>query len=95
MSNMRNMDEVHKEPASLDFAGCSSLAEIQQALETSQPPFVHSTQAPSQNSGVHRKRNLNFHLYTLFLFTKSDFKTVVFPQSIFAVAVCHVAGPPP
>lgn len=87
MLKTRNMDEVDKENVSSAFAGCSSLAEIQQALKTSGHPFVHSTQAPSQNISIHRKRNLNFHLYTLLLFTKSDFKTVVFPQSIFAVAV--------
>lgn len=87
MLNMRKMDEVYKEKVSPVFAGCSSLAEIRQALEISGPPFIHSTQTPSQNFSIHKKRSLKFHLYTLVLFTKSDFKTVVFPQSIFAVAV--------
>lgn len=87
MLKMRNMDEIDKENVSPVFAGCCSLAEIQQALENSRPPFIHSTQAPSQDFNIRRKRNLKFHLYTLFLFTKSDFKTVVFPQSIFAIAV--------
>ncbi|KAL6901606.1 UbiA prenyltransferase family domain-containing protein [Trichoderma evansii] len=31
------------------------------------------------------RRSPLYHLKTLFLFTKSDFKTVIFPQSIFAI----------
>lgn len=32
------------------------------------------------------KRTVIYHLKTLFLFTKSDFKTVVFPQAVFSLA---------
>jgi 4-hydroxybenzoate polyprenyltransferase len=32
-----------------------------------------------------QRRSPFYHLKTLFLFTKSDFKTVIFPQSIFAI----------
>ncbi|KAM5349170.1 hypothetical protein ACJ41O_008993 [Fusarium nematophilum] len=31
-------------------------------------------------------KGLRYHLITAFLFTKSDFKTIIFPQSIFAIA---------
>ncbi|KAH8589960.1 UbiA prenyltransferase [Bisporella sp. PMI_857] len=34
-----------------------------------------------------KERTIWFHIYTLFLFTKSDFKTVIMPQSIFALSV--------
>lgn len=34
---------------------------------------------------IFQQPSLAFHIKTLFLFTKSDFKTVVFPQSIFAI----------
>lgn len=33
-----------------------------------------------------QERTVLYHLKTLFLFTKSDFKTVVFPQAVFALA---------
>ncbi|KAI3391513.1 hypothetical protein diail_7192 [Diaporthe ilicicola] len=42
--------------------------------------------APYEEVSGHGQRSLGFHLFTLFLFTKSDFKTVIFPQSIFAIA---------
>ncbi|KAI0489565.1 UbiA prenyltransferase family-domain-containing protein [Xylaria cf. heliscus] len=35
---------------------------------------------------VKQSRALHYHLITLFLFTKSDFKTVIFPQSVFALS---------
>ncbi|CAG8952804.1 hypothetical protein HYFRA_00009049 [Hymenoscyphus fraxineus] len=41
--------------------------------------------------GIHQeaRRTIWFHLYTLFLFTKSDFKTVIFPQSVFALSFAY------
>lgn len=81
---MSNMEGISKEKVFFACAGRHSLPAIQDCHETSSLPFDHSLQAQSQNVG---KRNLKFHFYTLFLFTKSDFKTVLFPQSIFAIAV--------
>lgn len=81
------MDEVAKERASFACAGCHSFATVQDGRDTSSLPSNPSFQAKSQKSSYHKKRNLSFHLYTLFLLTKSDFKTVTFPQSIFAIAI--------
>ncbi|KAI6088878.1 hypothetical protein F4821DRAFT_257372 [Hypoxylon rubiginosum] len=33
-----------------------------------------------------KRQSITYHLYTLYLFTASDFKTVIFPQSVFALA---------
>lgn len=84
---MCTMDKGVKEKASIANAGCHSFAAVQDGRDTSSLPFHPSFRAKSQNSSFQGKRNLSFHLHTLFLFTKSDFKTVIFPQSIFAIAV--------
>lgn len=81
---MSNMEGISKEKVFFACAGRHSLPAIQDCHETSSLPFDHSSQAQSKKVG---NRNLKFHFYTLFLFTKSDFKTVLFPQSIFAIAV--------
>lgn len=81
------MYEVAKEQASIASAGCHSFPAIQDSQHTSSLLSDPSLQVKSLEYSFHRKRSLSFHLYTLFLFTKSDFKTVIFPQSIFAVAV--------
>lgn len=81
------MYRIYKEKAPTASAGYHSLLAVQDSQDTSSLPFDPSLQAKSQEPGFHRERSLSFHLYTLFLFTKSDFKTVIFPQSIFAIAV--------
>ncbi len=43
-------------------------------------------------SWVADKWPFSYHLRTLFLFTRSDFKTVIFPQSVFAIATT-LTGP--
>lgn len=40
----------------------------------------------------HQYRGFWFHIKTLYLFTKSDFKTVILPQSFFAIALAHHSG---
>ncbi|KAI0108736.1 UbiA prenyltransferase family-domain-containing protein [Hypoxylon sp. NC0597] len=40
---------------------------------------------PKRN--VNRNRTVGFHAKTIFLFTKSDLKTVLFPQSAFALSI--------
>ncbi|KAI1455086.1 UbiA prenyltransferase family-domain-containing protein [Annulohypoxylon moriforme] len=40
-----------------------------------------------QNNQAQRSRSPVFHAKSLFLFTKSDFKTVFFPQCIFALSI--------
>ncbi|KAI0971037.1 UbiA prenyltransferase family-domain-containing protein [Xylaria arbuscula] len=37
-------------------------------------------------------RSLRYHIVTLFLFTKSDFKTVILPQSVFALSLVFSAS---
>lgn len=39
-----------------------------------------------------RKRDIGYHTKTLFLFTKSDFKTVIFPQTAFAISAALSAA---
>ncbi|ETS82075.1 hypothetical protein PFICI_07077 [Pestalotiopsis fici W106-1] len=52
-----------------------------------------------QLNKLHHERTFWFHLKTLYLFTKSDFKTVVLPQSLFAIASVYYSkgfiGSPP
>ncbi|GAW14767.1 hypothetical protein ANO14919_041700 [Xylariales sp. No.14919] len=38
---------------------------------------------------IKKPRPLQYHLVTLHLFTKSDYKTVIFPQSVFALALVY------
>lgn len=85
--NTYNMYRIYKEKAPTASAGYHSLLTVQDSQDTSSLPFDPSLQAKSQEPSSHRERSISFHLYTLFLFTKSDFKTVIFPQSIFAIAV--------
>ncbi|KAF2470543.1 UbiA prenyltransferase [Lindgomyces ingoldianus] len=40
----------------------------------------------------HRKRSLIYHLRTLWLFTRSDLKTVVFPQTAFGYSAAFLRG---
>lgn len=84
---MSKMDQLSKETASVSHTDCHLTPAPQDCHETSSLAFDHPSQAKSQEFRLHRKRDLKFHLVTLFLFTKSDFKTVIFPQSIFAIAV--------
>lgn len=84
---MSKMVQLSKETASMSRTDCHLTPAPRDCHETSSLPLDHPSQAKSQKFRFHRKRDLKFHLVTLFLFTKSDFKTVVFPQSIFAIAV--------
>ncbi|CAH0017380.1 unnamed protein product [Clonostachys rhizophaga] len=60
------------------------------SVETSLARHEPKSQASSLISGQKTKsRGLGFHLWTLFLFTKSDFKTMTIPQSIFAIAAVY------
>lgn len=86
-SNIRNMYEVAKEQASIALAGCQSFPAVKDSQDISSLLSDPSLRTKSQEFSFQRKRSLSFHLYTLFLFTKSDFKTVIFPQSIFAIAI--------
>ncbi|KAI0886975.1 UbiA prenyltransferase family-domain-containing protein [Annulohypoxylon maeteangense] len=47
-------------------------------------PFRYNSEFKSKDQ---QSNDIGFHVKTLFLFTKSDFKTVFFPQTIFALAI--------
>lgn len=81
------MEGFSKERGSVACAGCHSLPERQDSQETLSLPFGPSIEARGQKISFIKNRTVKFHIFSLFLFTKSDFKTVIIPQSIFAVAV--------
>lgn len=60
-----------------------SVSRITQSLTTS---TVATDDAHS------KRRSVLYHLYTLFLLTKSDLKTVLVPQPVFVVAAMISAG---
>ncbi|KAI1139362.1 UbiA prenyltransferase family-domain-containing protein [Hypoxylon sp. FL0543] len=43
----------------------------------------------SLNLETNRRRTVGFHMKTIFLFTKSDIKTVLIPQSVFALSMVY------
>ncbi|KAK6954132.1 hypothetical protein Daesc_004094 [Daldinia eschscholtzii] len=45
------------------------------------------TQLENVDTSITKDRSILFHLKTLYLFTKSDFKTVIVPQAVFALAM--------
>ncbi|KAI0379513.1 UbiA prenyltransferase family-domain-containing protein [Hypomontagnella monticulosa] len=65
----------------------SSMDKLKLQGEPASPVSILLDQATSTEAKVQVVRTVWYHTKTLFLFTKSDFKTVILPQSVFALVM--------